>query len=649
VPRDGGATAPTPTRIGAALLTNAVGLHARPSIKLTQVAKRFQSRVEFSLDPAGPWADAKSPVTVMRIRAAKGSTLHFRVTGADADEALATMIALVERQFDEDVAAGAPTNGTERHYQGRSAAPGIATGPLVVVGHEVGERIATGDRDTEAEALRSAIAAALADLRRLADGATGDAADILGFQIAFLEDPALSERAFAGIAAGRAAHESWLDALSAEAIVYESSDDEYFRARNADVCDIRDRVLSHLTGAGFDAEVPPGAIVAAVDLPPSRFLSIDWSRGGGLALTGGSPMSHVAMLARARGVPAVVRLRVPLSELRGAALVHGGRGLLIVDPSPQARTAFDREARAAAVERVAADELASTHATTIDGTPIRVLLNLSSPTELDGLDPAICDGIGLVRTELLFHSGMPDEQAQYVVYRRIVEWAEGRPVTIRTLDAGADKPIPGLTLDDERNPSLGVRGLRLSFAFPEVFRTQLRALARAAVHGNVKMMLPMVTSPRELDRARAMLDEEVMRLRSSGTPATRPSLGIMVEVPAAAIAADLFPAEFFSIGSNDLTQYVAAAGRDVNALTDLADPSQPAVLRLIRYVVDVAAARGAEVSLCGDAGADPAMVPRLLGVGLRTLSVAPALVGRTKRAIAGTDLREVKDATVWPK
>jgi phosphotransferase system enzyme I (PtsI) len=254
-----------------------------------------------------------------------------------------------------------------------------------------------------------------------------------------------------------------------------------------------------------------------------------------------------------------------------------------------------------------------------------------------------------VRTELLFHSGMPDEQAQYVVYRRIVEWAEGRPVTIRTLDAGADKPIPGLTLDDERNPSLGVRGLRLSFAFPEVFRTQLRALARAAVHGNVKMMLPMVTSPRELDRARAMLDEEVMRLRSSGTPATRPSLGIMVEVPAAAIAADLFPAEFFSIGSNDLTQYVAAAGRDVNALTDLADPSQPAVLRLIRYVVDVAAARGAEVSLCGDAGADPAMVPRLLGVGLRTLSVAPALVGRTKRAIAGTDLREVKDATVWPK
>jgi phosphotransferase system enzyme I (PtsI) len=408
-------------------------------------------------------------------------------------------------------------------------------------------------------------------------------------------------------------------------------------------------VLAHLTGSAVDAEVPPGAIVAAVDLPPSRFLSIDWSRGGALALTGGSPTSHVAMLARARGVPAVVGLGVPLSELCGQALVYGARGLLVVDPGPAEREAMEREARAVAAEGAVANALAGAHARTMDGTPIRVLLNISSAAELDGLDPAICDGIGLVRTELLFHHGLPDEETQYLAYRRIAEWAQGRPVTIRTLDAGADKAIPGLTLERESNPFLGVRGLRLSFVAPEVFRTQLRALARAAVHGDVKVMLPMVTLPRELERARTMLDEELAMLGAAGTPAKRPSVGIMVEVPAAAIAADLFQAEFFSIGSNDLTQYVAAAGRDVNALAELADPTQPAVLRLIRYVVDVAAARGIETSLCGDAGGDSAAIPQLLGAGLRALSVPPALVGRTKLAIAGSDLREGQGAQGWPR
>jgi phosphotransferase system enzyme I (PtsI) len=281
-------------------------------------------------------------------------------------------------------------------------------------------------------------------------------------------------------------------------------------------------------------------------------------------------------------------------------------------------------------------------AVTADGTPIEILLNISDPAELDGLDPSRCDGIGLVRTELLFHGerGLPDEERQYVVYRRIAEWAQGRPVTIRTLDAGGDKPIPGLTLTAESNPFLGVRGLRLSLARPEVFRTQLRAVARAALHGDVKIMLPMVTLPRELAAARVMLDSEVEALRMAGVPARRPRLGIMVEVPAAAIAADLFDAEFFSIGSNDLAQYVSAAGRDVGALADLADPIQPAMLRLIGHVVDVARARGIEVSLCGDAGGDPAAIPSLLRTGLRCLSMPPALAGAAKAAIAAIDLRE---------
>ena len=637
-----------PELAGSAVLTNAVGLHARPSVKLTQVAKRFGSTIEFAVDPGGPWADAKSPVKVMRAKAGKGSTLHFRVRGPDADEALAAMLSLVERRFDEEPMSPAPAEGHERRLKGVPAAPGLAMGTLVVLRDAVAERVGSGDAEIESGALRAAIAGAHADLRRLVNGVHGEVADILGFQIAFLEDAALAERAYAAITAGRTAHEAWLDAMSAEAGAYESSDDEYFRARASDVRDIRDRVLAHLSGAVADAAVAPGTIVAAVDLAPSRFLAIDWSKGGGLVLTGGCTNSHVAMLARARGVPAIVGLEVPLSELRGEALLHAGLGLLIVDPAPAQRAAFERELRGQAAERAAGDALRTAQAMTKDRTPIRVLVNIASPGELAGLDPEICDGIGLVRTELMLE-GLPDEDTQYAAYRRIAEWARGRPVTIRTLDAGGDKPITGLTLPTEKNPFLGVRGLRLSFAAPAIFRTQLRALLRAAVHGDLKIMLPMVTLPRELERARAMLDEELAGLSAAGVPARRPSLGIMIEVPAAAIAADLFDAEFFSIGSNDLTQYVAAAGRDVLAVAELADPTQPAMLRLIGHVVDVAAARGIEVSLCGDAGGDPAAIPPLLGAGLRTLSVAPALVGRTKLAIAGTDLRELQGGRSWPR
>jgi phosphotransferase system enzyme I (PtsI) len=635
---------------GSALLTNAVGLHARPSVKLTQVAKRFGSSVEFALAPAGPWADAKSPVKVMRAKAAKGSTLHFRVRGPDGPEALAAMVALVERRFDEtdDHAAAGP--GHQRRLKGRPASPGSALGPIVVVGEPVAAapRNSTGDPRAEAEALRAALSDALADLRRLAASASGDASEVIGFQVAFLEDAALAERAFAAIAGGRAAHDAWLETMAAEMETYLSSEDEYFRARVADVTDIRDRVHGHLLGSAPEAPVPPGSIVAATDLAPSRFLAIDWSRGGALVLTGGSPTSHVALLARARGIPALVSLGVPLSMLRGEGLVNASAGLLVIDPGPEERAAHARTSLLDAEERTASRRLARTQARTRDGTAIRVLLNVSDLSELDDLDPHICDGVGLVRTELLFQGALQDEEKQLAAYRRIVAWAAGRPVTVRTLDAGGDKPLPGLTLEHERNPFLGVRGLRLSFAAPEIFRTQLRALARAAAEAHLKVMLPMVTSPSELERARVMFAVEVSALRATGVAARLPSLGIMVEVPAAAITADLFDADFFSIGSNDLSQYVAAAGRDTAAVAELADPTQPAMLRLVRHVVDSAAARGVEVSLCGEAGADPAAIPLLLGAGLRTLSVAPALVGRAKLAIASVDLREAQGGKPWP-
>jgi len=545
---------------------------------------------------------------------------------------------------------------SERRYSGRAASPGIALGELVVVAGRPApaERRGAAERPLDAAALHAAIAAARAELEALAGRARGDGADILGFQIALLDDPALAEPALAEIARGRPADEAWSAALRAEAEGYEASADEHFRARAADLLDVQDRVLGHLTGDRGAGDVPPGAVVAAADLAPSRFLAIDWSRGGALALTGGSAASHVAMLARSRGVPALVGLDAPLGELgpRRAALLDASRGLLVVEPGPAERERYERERTRLAGERAAAEVHAARPAATRDGTPVRVLLNVSDPGELEHLDPAVCDGVGLVRTELLFHGGaLPGEEEQLAAYRRVVEWARGRPVTLRTLDAGGDKPIPGLTPEGESNPFLGVRGIRLSLARPDVFRVQLRALARAAVLGDVKVMLPMVGSPRELARARALLDEEVASLAAAGVAARRPPLGMMVEVPAAAIAADLFDAEFYSIGSNDLTQYVAAAGRDVDALAELADPAQPAVLRLVRRVAEVGAARGVEVSLCGDAGGDPQVVPLLLAAGIRALSVAPPLVGRVKQSIAGVDLRELGGSPwgpAWP-
>jgi phosphotransferase system enzyme I (PtsI) len=525
----------------------------------------------------------------------------------------------------------------EIRLTGRTASPGLAVGPLTVLATAVAARTETGDPAQETAALRAAIEAATAELADLVATVEGDAADILEFQVAMLGDAALAEGAFDAITAGIPADHAWRAALDAEIADFGAADDEHFRARTADLVDIRDRVLAQLNGVDWAAAIPTGAIVACDDISPSTFLAADWS-GGALALASGSPSSHVAMLARARGAPMVVGLG-PLSWEDGIpamALVDGDAGTVILDPEPETRRHFERRMAAAAAARAAAEADSTKPAITADGRRIAVLLNVAAPEELAGLDPAICDGIGLVRTEFLFEAsrGLPDEDTQYAVYRRILDWAAGRPVTIRTLDAGGDKPIPGLTVDRESNPFLGVRGIRLSLARPDVFRVQLRALARAAAHGALKVMLPMVAVPAELAAAAALLDAEIAALQASGAACARPPLGIMVEVPAAALRAEDFDAAFYSIGSNDLTQYTMAAARDIGAVADLNDTANPAVLALIARTVEVGRARGVEVSLCGDAGADTRLTTALLAAGLTTFSVAPVAVAQLKAAIA---------------
>jgi phosphoenolpyruvate-protein phosphotransferase (PTS system enzyme I) len=529
--------------------------------------------------------------------------------------------------------------------RGTPVSPGLARGPLIVVADDIHSASRErGSAEEESARMHAAIASASVELEALMERAgDDDAQTILAFQVAMLADPVVAEPAFAAIGRGDSAEDAWHAAMRLQIRHYHEADDLYFRARASDLRDMRDRVLRKLNGAAA-TPIAPGSIVVAADLPPSRFLEIAWD-GGGVALTHGSPNSHVAMLARSRGVPMLIG--VEDADLRGhtEAIIDTDNAILVLSPDDKLAVDFASRQQGAEILRAETARYLKVAAATANGERVQVLINVADGTELDAVDPACCDGIGLVRTELMLRDAndVVSEEKQYQSYCRILRWANGRPVTMRTLDAGGDKPIAGYTIDGEANPFLGMRGLRLSLLHPEVFITQLRALARAALLGPLKIMVPMVTSPRELDRARALLDGAVAALRKQGIGCARPELGMMVEVPAAALAIDLFEADFLSIGSNDLIQYVTATSRDSSTLAPLQDPLQPAVLRLIHEVVQHADAQGISVSLCGDMASDVRCIPALLGVGLRCLSVAPSAVARVKAAIARYCVNEPKE------
>jgi len=520
--------------------------------------------------------------------------------------------------------------------RGTPVSPGFARGALVVLADDDPVARTPGAAPHEAANLRGAIARARGELAALAERAgDGQAQTILAFQIAMLGDSVVTDPAFAAIAAGASAEHAWRSAMQLRIAEFHEAEDLYFRARASDLRDMRDRVLRCLARAA-PRPIAPGSIVVATDLAPSRFLEIVWD-GGGLALRHGSPNSHLAMLARARAVPMLIGLEDADLQGHAEALIDTDIGMLVASPDAAFSASFEsRQRRRSEIVRADVERYAHVPAMTGDGEHVRVLVNVADMRELEQLDASDCDGIGLVRTELMLRdrAALLDEEAQYQAYRRIVQWAAGRPVCIRTLDAGGDKAIAGYTVDGEANPFLGTRGIRLSLAHPDVFTLQLRALARAAATGPVQVMLPMVTSPLEVDRARALLEGAIAALRSEGVHCIAPALGIMVEVPAAALAIDLFDADFLSIGSNDLIQYVTGTSRDSSSNAPLQDPLQPPVLRLIREIVAHAKGKGIAVSVCGDMAADPRCIPALLDLGLRSLSVPASALPRVKRAIA---------------
>ena len=520
-----------------------------------------------------------------------------------------------------------------RIFNGRTASPGYAHGPVAPAG--VGPSGRRRPSNDEAGALRAALAAANGQIAALARSAGDEAAEILEFQLALMDDESLLEPVFAAIAAGAAADVAWSRALGDQIADYRAAPDEYLRARAADFVDLRDRVLAALNGGASAREaLPAGAIITAEDLPPSRFLEIDWSGGGGLALAQGSPTSHVAMLARARGVPMVVQLGA-LPDEAATALLDGGGATLELDPTASRIAAFEARRGAHAEEIAIERSVLAGPPAQWRGELVRLHLNIQGVADLAHPDARYADGVGLMRTEFLFDhpAGLPDEETQRLAYESVLRWAGDRPVTIRTVDAGGDKPIRGFTEDNDANPFLGVRGLRLSLRRPEIFAVQLRALARAAVVGNLKVMFPMVTVPAEFLAARDLFQEIVGELRRAGVPAALPELGVMVEVPAAALTIDAFPASFFSIGSNDLTQYVTACDRTNGALAPLADPLNPGVLELICRIVEHGRRRHRTVSLCGDMAGEPRYVAELMRCGLRELSMSAPALARVKHAI----------------
>jgi phosphotransferase system enzyme I (PtsI) len=522
-------------------------------------------------------------------------------------------------------------------YRGRTASIGFAHGPFVVIDGAVKSARTAGSPQDEAAALRAALRSAGGQIAALATAAGGDGAQILEFQVALLEDDDFLEPIFTAIAGGEPADACWAATLEAQIADYNSAPDEYLRARSSDLADLRDRVLRTLRGASSEAlKIPEGAVVCADDLPPSQFLEINWSRGGGLALLQGSPTSHVAMLARARGIPMIVQLG---SVAAGAktALIDGEGATLELDPTQEHVALFGRRRDLHQKNRALARAILRRPAASWGGEKIRLLINIAQVEDLEHADAKYADGIGLMRTEFLLgrQEGLPDEETQYQAYDAVLRWAGKRPVTIRTFDAGGDKPVPGFTVDGEANPFLGMRGLRLCLARPQIFAVQLRALARAAVRGNLKVMFPMVTTADELEAGRRLLADAVNELQADGVPAVFPEVGIMVEVPAAALTVEQLDAAFFSVGSNDLAQYVTACDRSNGALAKLIDPLHPAVLDLIKRVAEHGRRSGRSVSLCGDMAGDPRCIPALLACGLRELSVNPSALALVKQTIDG--------------
>jgi phosphoenolpyruvate-protein phosphotransferase len=566
--------------------------------------------------------------------------------GADAQAAMAAVAALLGHAA---WAATPPVPGAgpaasafddAGRLRGRIASRGLALGTAFVLRTQrpaFAERGA--DPEREGAALQAALVQVQQRLRALAaeQGAEGRA--ILEAHAELVADPGLQSQALNEIAAGASAARGWEEAIAGAEEALSGLDDARMRERVADLRDVGQQVLLALAGDTSSAQaLPDNAIVLAEDLLPSQLLALPRERLAGIATAGGGATSHMAIIAAALGVPALVGLgRALLSIDSGEALLlDAEQGLLQRAPSPAEQAALATLLSARREQERADFAAAQAPAHTRDGVHVAVCANLGAVAEAALASDRGADGCGLLRTEFLYldRATPPGEDEQFALYRQICDRLAPRPVTIRTMDIGGDKPIPYLPLAPEENPALGLRGLRTSLAYPELLRAQLRAVLRLR-SPHARLLLPMVNDLSDLRAARAVLRECADELGIEALP----PVGAMVETPAAAMLATqlLREADFLSIGSNDLSQYTLAIDRGHPQLSARLDALHPAVLRLIGSVAAAGEARGREVAVCGGLASDPDAVALLVGLGIRELSAVPAAIPKLKRIVRGLD------------
>lgn len=516
--------------------------------------------------------------------------------------------------------------GEELH--GLPAAPGVAVGQAVVLRAAVAEPTAV--TMSVRDAVEQTATRFEADAEAMHAAGRQTEADLLEAYAMLARDPALAKGVAARIEAGVEPPEALAEAGEELAARLRNLADEYFAQRADDLAAVTARILDTLRGtADRFADLPEHAVVVALDLSPAETVRMDVSRLAGLATQRGGPTSHTAIVARSLGVPAAVGVAGLLDAISDGdeIVVDGDAGTVLVRPDAE-RVADARRRLEQTGRRATQYEALRGRPVTFAGRRVLVAANIGAPDDLEHATKAQADGVGLFRSEFLFldRDAAPDADEQAAAYRAAAA-AFSDPVVVRTLDIGGDKEVAYLDLPREENPFLGVRGLRLTLAHPELFATQLDALLAAASSGPLQIMLPMIATVADLDAGRAVLEE---RARAAGIEP--PPLGVMIETPSAALVARHLAAkvDFFSVGTNDLTQYVTGADRGGSELGSYQDPLNPAVLQLIAATVDAAGPNDVPVAVCGEAAADAASAAVLLGLGVTELSVAPALVDRTR-------------------
>ena len=639
------------------------GLHARPAAKLKAIGERHASRLSFALD--GAEAEAGRLTAMLGLGIGFGSRVAVRAEGGDAAAALREAIALLETAegarspsaagIDAGVSRVLDAIDADGVLRGVAASTGVAVAPLVRLRAQRIE-VARAGAGVEQELAR--FDRALGELRTQLGGDRARAtreedAQILAAHLEWLDDPELTERTVAGIERGESAGFAWRETLDAQIAQLERAESALIRSRAGDLRDLEQRLLALLEGVEPAVAVPHGAILVADDLTPSQLIQLDSVEPKGLCLAAGGATSHVAILARARGLPCLVGMGQSLGdalddetlESMRLAVLDAELGTLELRPGPERLAEAQRRRDSLAREHAEAFGAASSEARTRDGALIEVAANIGHPDEAEAAFAQGADGIGLFRSEFLFldRPVAPDRERQRADYQAALDAMQGKPVIIRTLDIGADKQLDYLRLGQTPNPALGMRGVRLIEGHQALLVDQLRALLECrplAGKGGLRIMLPMVTDLLDVRRVREWIDTLVDELGlAEDADFVAPELGVMIEVPAAALCAASLAREvdFFSIGTNDLTQYTLAMDREAPGLGARMDALHPAVLRLVRLCVEGAALHGRKVGVCGAAAGDEIAAAALIALGVDELSMEPARVPAIKAWVRRLD------------